>query len=96
MKVFITGATGFIDGNLFHELIKQGHHVGVLVRNRSNLKFIGGLKLDSASMSPSGLPWQLDMLMNFSKEAGLANVPLFLSRHLRLHVNSDILNVLRQ
>ncbi len=76
MKVFITGATGFIDGNLFHELIKQGHHVGVLVRNRSNLKFIGGLKLDSRFDVPVGFAVAAGYADEFFEGSRLGKCPL--------------------
>ncbi|MBU0504753.1 NAD-dependent epimerase/dehydratase family protein [bacterium] len=33
MKIFITGATGFIGQHLCHHLTKQGHHVFALIRN---------------------------------------------------------------
>ncbi len=41
MKCFVTGASGFIGGNLVHELVARGHSVKALLRPASNL---GGLK----------------------------------------------------
>ena len=46
MKAFVTGATGFIGGNLVRELLKQGYQVKALVRNESNRKNIEGLDMD--------------------------------------------------
>lgn len=38
MKCFVTGAAGFIGGNLVRGLVSRGHRVKGLVRTRSNLK----------------------------------------------------------
>lgn len=46
MKVFLTGATGFIGGNLARELVRQGYDVRALVRKGSNLKSIEGINLE--------------------------------------------------
>lgn len=35
MKIFITGATGFIRGYLVQELLKQDYEVKILSRNKS-------------------------------------------------------------
>lgn len=37
-KVFITGATGFIGGNLVKNLLKEGYEVKVLIRNKKQLE----------------------------------------------------------
>jgi nucleoside-diphosphate-sugar epimerase len=37
MRIFVTGATGFIGQHLCHHLTKQGHHVMALVRNNNKL-----------------------------------------------------------
>jgi len=37
MRVFLTGATGYIGSHLIPELLKRGHHVRALVRNPSRL-----------------------------------------------------------
>jgi dihydroflavonol-4-reductase len=46
MKVLVTGATGFIGGNVARELVKQGYDVKALIRKGNNLKAIQGLKLE--------------------------------------------------
>ena len=33
MKIFITGATGYVGGHLVNRLIEQGHFLNVLVRS---------------------------------------------------------------
>jgi len=46
MKALVTGATGFIGGNLARELLAQGHHVRALVRPGSHRKAIEGLDIE--------------------------------------------------
>ena len=45
MKVFITGATGFIGSSVARALVKKGYEVKCLVRSNSNLKWISDLKI---------------------------------------------------
>jgi dihydroflavonol-4-reductase len=44
MKVLVTGATGFIGGNLTRELVAQNYDVRALVRRHSDIKAIADLK----------------------------------------------------
>ena len=48
MKALVTGATGFIGGNLVRELLKRGVHVKALVRETSQRTNIEGLGLEVA------------------------------------------------
>lgn len=48
MKALVTGATGFIGGNLVRELLKRGFQVRVLVREASSRSNIEGLPLEVA------------------------------------------------
>jgi dihydroflavonol-4-reductase len=47
MKALVTGATGFIGGNIARELVRQGYKVKALVRKDSNIKYLqtAGLEL---------------------------------------------------
>lgn len=45
MKALITGATGFIGSHLAEKLNKTGYAVSCLVRNRSDLKWLEGMKV---------------------------------------------------
>ena len=43
-KIFVTGATGLVGGNLVRELVRRGNEVRVLVRRHSNTLAIDNLK----------------------------------------------------
>src|SRR6266568_22360 len=43
MKYFVTGATGFVGGNVTRQLIKAGHEVVVVVRNPAKAKDLADL-----------------------------------------------------
>jgi dihydroflavonol-4-reductase len=49
MKALVTGATGFIGGNLVRQLIAQGYEVKALVREGSSRRNIDGLDIDIAT-----------------------------------------------
>ncbi len=46
MKVFVTGATGFIGANLVRLLLAEGYQIKALVRPNSNLKNLENLELE--------------------------------------------------
>ncbi|MGE0133064.1 MAG: hopanoid-associated sugar epimerase [Blastocatellales bacterium] len=48
MKAFITGATGFVGGNLARALLNDGHQVRALIRPKSDRRNIVGLPLELA------------------------------------------------
>lgn len=48
MKALVTGATGFIGGNLVRELLHQGYQVKTLVRKESDRRNIEGLNVEIA------------------------------------------------
>ncbi len=46
MNCFVTGASGFIGGNLVHELVTREHKVKVLLRPSSDLRGLGGAEFE--------------------------------------------------
>jgi len=46
MKVLVTGATGFIGGNIARELARQGYNVRALARKGSNTRFLQDFNLE--------------------------------------------------
>lgn len=46
MKAFVTGATGFIGGNLVRALLADGHQVRALVRTESDPRNVAGLPIE--------------------------------------------------
>jgi len=64
MRIFVTGATGYIGGRLISRLLEAGHEVGVLVRSTSRLSstidqtrldIVKADLLDESSFSPDDL-----------------------------------------
>jgi dihydroflavonol-4-reductase len=49
MRVFLTGATGFLGSHVAHVLAEQGADLRLLVRTTSNLKNLEGLKAETAT-----------------------------------------------
>src|SRR5262245_20881747 len=46
MKCFVTGGSGFIGGNLVHELVRRGHTVRALLRPGSDLRGLQGANFE--------------------------------------------------
>jgi len=46
MNCFVTGASGFIGGNLVHELVARGHHVRALLRPQADTRGLAGLEYE--------------------------------------------------
>ena len=46
MRVLVTGATGFIGGNIVHALINENFDVRILIRKGSDTKYIQNLKVE--------------------------------------------------
>jgi dihydroflavonol-4-reductase len=46
MKCFVTGASGFVGGNLVHELLDRGHEVRALMRPGSDRRSLGGASIE--------------------------------------------------
>ena len=49
MNCFVTGASGFIGGNLVHELLARGHRVKALLRGKSDLRGLAGANFERVS-----------------------------------------------
>ena len=49
MKVFITGATGFVGGNLARMLLADGYEVRALIRVNSDLRNLAGLPIETVT-----------------------------------------------
>lgn len=56
MKLLITGATGFVGARLVRKLVKDGHEVSVLSRNRSNAIEKLGVPVDVYEWNPLSGP----------------------------------------
>lgn len=44
MKILVTGANGFVGSSLIEELLKEGHHITALVRDKKKVKHRDGIK----------------------------------------------------
>ncbi len=63
MKVFLTGATGFIGSHVAQELVRRGAEVRILLRARSPVENLGGLAVE---------PFHGDLLQPESLRRGIA------------------------
>lgn len=61
-RVLVTGATGFIGSHLVDTLIEQGYEVGALVREKSDLRWLSGKKIDfiHGDLTGKGMPPSFD------------------------------------
>ncbi len=50
MRIFITGATGFLGNNLVRALLAEGHEIVAAVRHSSDPRPLSGLKIDLADV----------------------------------------------
>lgn len=69
MKVFITGATGFIGSHLAEEALRRGWKVVTLVRNPERLKWIKGLDVEIVKgdlFNIPEIPPDIDVVFNVS------------------------------
>lgn len=53
MEVFLTGGTGFIGSYVAMELVRHGHHVTILARNRNKVPALG--RIDGIDIVESDL-----------------------------------------
>ncbi len=58
MKILITGATGYVGGQLLPKLVESGHEVTCMVRDASRLRHsLGGARIVKAdALHPGSLP----------------------------------------
>src|SRR5262245_56103201 len=54
MKCFVTGGSGFVGGNLVHELLARGSEVKALLRRDSNLRGLQGATYEMVEGDLSG------------------------------------------
>ncbi len=69
MKVFITGATGFIGSHLVEFLLDKGAEIFALVRDLNNLKWLNGLNihpLEGDLVSVPALPSDIDCVFHLA------------------------------
>ena len=59
MNCFVTGASGFIGGNLVHELVARGHRVKALMRAGSDTRGLEGVEFERVEGDVNGVaPWK--------------------------------------
>lgn len=48
MNILVTGANGFVGSSLIEDLLKDGHHITALVRDKKKVKHHDGVKIGRA------------------------------------------------
>ena len=86
MKVFLTGATGFVGSHLAQTLLEQGHSVKALLRTTSNLRWIADLNID-------GFYGTLDDTNNLAKGLNNAEVVIHCAALTKALKNEDYYRV---
>lgn len=77
MKAFVTGATGFIGGNLVRALLADDHQVRVLVRPESDQRNIAGLPIET-------IPGDLDDRQKLTKQVAGCDCVFHVAAHYSL------------
>jgi len=79
MKAFVTGATGFIGGNLARALLRDGHQVRALIRPESDRRNIAGLPVELAE-------GDLDSQRNLAEQVSGCDAVFHVAAHYSLWV----------
>lgn len=63
MRVFLTGASGFVGANLAHELAARGHQIRALLRPKADLRGLEGLEFDRVEADLLDRPRLRDLML---------------------------------